>query len=117
MREWPSHYILIDHVPFAVDFMTWALWLQQQDINYRCVARTDINDRCEVSTVFLGLDHNWRGGEPLLFETMIFGGPLNGEMWRYSTWAAAEQGHAEATVQARKACAQVDAMKNVTEEK
>lgn len=27
-----------------------------------------------VSTVFLGLDHNWYRGRPILFETMTFGG-------------------------------------------
>jgi len=27
-----------------------------------------------VSTVFLGIDHNWsRSGDPILFETMVFG--------------------------------------------
>jgi hypothetical protein len=48
----------------------------------------------EVSTVFLGLDHRFFGdGPPLVFETMVFGGPLNGEMERYGSWAAAEAGH------------------------
>jgi hypothetical protein len=28
-----------------------------------------------------------------LFETMVFGGPLNGEMDRYATWDEAEAGH------------------------
>ena len=36
-----------------------------------------------VSTVFLGLDHNFaQKGPPILWETMVFGGPLNGEMDR-----------------------------------
>lgn len=46
-----------------------------------------------VSTVFLGLDHSWCGGPPLLFETMVFGGPLDRETDRYSTWEEAETGH------------------------
>lgn len=47
-----------------------------------------------VSTVWLGLDHNWwAGGPPLIFETMIFGGPLDGELWRYSTPEQARAGH------------------------
>jgi hypothetical protein len=51
----------------------------------------------EVSTVFLGLDHNFRDeGPPILFETMIFGetddDPV-GRQWRYATWAEAELGH------------------------
>lgn len=39
----------------------------------------------EVSTIFLGLDHNWGDGPPLLFETLVFGGKLDREMDRYST--------------------------------
>ena len=46
-----------------------------------------------ISTVFLGLDHSWNGGEPLLFETMIFGGKYDGEMCRCSTWQQAEIMH------------------------
>jgi hypothetical protein len=108
MSEWPRHYILIDRVPIAVDLMTWAHWFENFD-NWK-VASTRITERCEVSTVFLGLDHNFSGGEPLLFETMTFGGPLDDDTRRYPTWADAERGHAEAVVQARKACAQIDAM-------
>jgi len=51
---------------------------------------------CRVSTVFLGLDHSFRGeGPPDIFETMIFGGPLDQETRRYSTWDDAEIGHLE----------------------
>ena len=49
-----------------------------------------------VSTVFLGLDHNWGDGPPLLFESMIFwpdNPDLDQQMARYSTWHEAEQGH------------------------
>lgn len=30
---------------------------------------------------------------PLLFETLIFGGEHDGDMWRYSTWDEAKAGH------------------------
>lgn len=46
-----------------------------------------------VSTVFLGLDHGWGEGPPILFETMVFGGPLDQEMERYCTWDEAVAGH------------------------
>lgn len=49
--------------------------------------------RILVSTVFLGLDHRYGDGPPLLFESMIFGGPLSGEQRRYSTKAEALAGH------------------------
>jgi hypothetical protein len=45
-----------------------------------------------VSTVFLGIDHNFgRTGPPLFFETMVFG---NGYQERYCTWQEAKDGHA-----------------------
>ena len=46
-----------------------------------------------VSTVFLGLDHAFDGGTPLLFETMIFGGEHDEYQERYATWDEAEAGH------------------------
>ena len=51
----------------------------------------------EVSTTFLmGINHRWMDGtEPLLFETMVFGGTMDLAQWRYSTWEQAEAGHEE----------------------
>jgi len=47
-----------------------------------------------VSTVFIGLDMGMGGGrDPLLFETMVFNGPCDDEMDRYSSWVEAEAGH------------------------
>ena len=46
-----------------------------------------------VSTVWLGLNHSWWPGPPLIFETMVFGGPDNEEMERYATKEAALAGH------------------------
>jgi len=47
----------------------------------------------EISTIFLGLDHSFNGKIPILFETMVFDGPLDGEMIRYATWDEAMIGH------------------------
>jgi hypothetical protein len=48
-----------------------------------------------VSTVWLGLNHEWMPGRPpLIFETMIFGGDYGDYCARYSTEAAAAAGHA-----------------------
>lgn len=71
------------------DILEWGCWFESAD---RRVASTERGD-IRVSTVFLGIDHSFRGGKPLLFETMIFGGPRDGETYRYSTWAEAEAGH------------------------
>ena len=46
-----------------------------------------------VSTVFLGIDHEFFNGPPLLFETMVFGGEHDGEQWRCSTWDQALEMH------------------------
>lgn len=53
--------------------------------------------RGEVSTVFMGIDMGFGfldGSPPILFETMIFGGPLDGHVDRYATLAAARLYHA-----------------------
>jgi hypothetical protein len=60
-----------------------------------------------VSTVFLGLDHNWLSEEPpLLFETMVFTKDRhrsvdNGYCHRTSTWELALEDHAKAVIWAR----------------
>jgi hypothetical protein len=69
----------------------------------RFILRTEIGD-ASVSTVFLSLDHNWDpAGPPLIYETMVFGGPLDQEQWRYSTKAEATKGHAAVCEQVRNA--------------
>lgn len=94
-------YILDGHEPVPTDdVLVWGGWWEKAD---RFVKQTDVSEGVTVSTVFLGLDHNWGDGPPLLFETMIFGGPLSDSEWRYSTWAQAEKGHAKAVRAARKA--------------
>lgn len=52
--------------------------------------------KVRVSTIFLCIDHGWGEGPPIIFETMVFGGPLDQEQWRYSTEAQALAGHARA---------------------
>jgi hypothetical protein len=65
-----------------------------QDTESRRVGQREYIGVYEVSTVFLGIDHGFSGGAPLLFETMVFGdGPRDGEQYRYATWDEAEAGH------------------------
>lgn len=101
-----SWYILVGHTPVpAADVLEWGRWYETAD---RRVAQDILpNDShsvdctcavCEdgvrVSTVFLGLDHNFfPGGIPILFETMIFGGEHSDYQERYATWEQAEAGH------------------------
>jgi hypothetical protein len=80
-----------DHVVVRADLFTWARW--HEDVEGRRVGRDCIGD-VRISTVCLGVDHRCcGGGPPLIFETLISGGELDGEMWRCSTWDDAEIGH------------------------
>jgi hypothetical protein len=67
-------------------------WARQFEKGNRKLAR-ETTGNGDVSTVFLGLDHSFGGSTPILFETMVFGGPLDGEQERYSTKAEAMAGH------------------------
>jgi hypothetical protein len=76
------------------DALVWGQWFQTAD---RTVANDHVGE-ARISTVFLGLDHNhdWPAGAPILWETMIFGGPHDGYCERYSSRIAAIAGHAQA---------------------
>lgn len=55
-----------------------------------------------VSTVFLPLDHGFGySSEPILFETMVFGGEGDGYQERYTTWDLSETGHSEILAKAK----------------
>lgn len=76
--------------------LAWAKWFEKAD---RKVASTWFRcngEEVEVSTVFLGIDHNWGSGPPVLWETMIFGGRHAGYQRRYTSVAEAQKGHEEA---------------------
>lgn len=89
-----KQYILKNKKPvLCEDIIEWSKYMQ--DFTNKRVAETK-KGGITVSTVFLGLDHNWGSGPPLLFETMIFGGQYDQEQWRYSTWEEAEEGHKKA---------------------
>lgn len=54
----------------------------------------EIVGEAQVSTVFLGLDHRFsENGLPVLFETMIFGGPHDQFQHRWLTWHEATMFH------------------------
>lgn len=75
----------------------WAeLWAGE-----RHVALTHVGE-VDVSTVWLGLNHSILGeGPPLIFETMVFRGKLNGKAMRYPTWGAAIAGHDQMVARVR----------------
>jgi hypothetical protein len=59
------------------DLDTWVRFFEKSD---RFIVNDMINDRY-VSTVFLGIDHNYFGGTPILFETMIFDKGSDFDCW------------------------------------
>jgi hypothetical protein len=86
-----DHYILQGREIVPCDMWTWAYWLESKD-GRRIIGYWQFKS-CRVSTVFMGLDHSFGSGPPILFETLIFGGPMDSEGERYSTYDEAEQGH------------------------
>lgn len=85
------------------DLMTWAKWFETAN---RRVADETI-DGVRVSTVFLSLDHSFGDGPPMLFETMVFGGPLDQEQDRCTTWDEAETMHKAMVARVKGANAEV----------
>lgn len=93
-----DRYILNGREPVPEpDLLRWAVWFGTTD---RRVAFTDLGEDVCVSTVFIGLDHSFGEGPPLLFETMVFG-PYGDQTHRYSTWEEAEVGHKKVTDELR----------------
>ena len=91
------NYILDGKTPVVCDDLDeFGRWFAT-DNDKRRVAETTIGDYW-VSTVFLGFDHNWGDGAPVLFETMIFPSGIMGAEYqeRYCTWDEAEAGHQRA---------------------
>lgn len=86
-----------DPIPCA-DLLQWALWFETAQ---RHVADDRING-VRVSTVFLGLDHSFSNGPPILYETMIFGGRQDQEQWRYQDSASARRHHRRLVERTRK---------------
>ncbi len=88
-------FMLIDgKIVKTKDLLLWGRWMEKH--SDRVIERTTV-DGVDISTVFLGLDHNWGGnGPPILFETMIFGGEHDEYCDRCATLAQARKMHTRA---------------------
>lgn len=78
---------------------------ESQTPKERCVARLEIQSPSGtviISTIFLSINHGWNDDE-FWFETMVFGGPRDGDMDRYRTYDSAEYGHEKMVKKVRKA--------------
>lgn len=74
----------------------WEVMSMMGKTDYSRVDETTLRDGKLISTVWLGLDHSFGRGKPLIFETMVFSshkgkGKLDEE--RYSTEKEAKIGH------------------------
>lgn len=88
----------------------------EESTEERIVKRDTVNG-LRVSTVFIGLDHNFSMPEerekedykPYIFETMIFDVDEK-EIYcdRYATWAEAEEGHQKAIKLVKYGCKEID---------
>jgi len=90
----PIFYILAGHEPVPVtDTELYGRWFE--DSSNHLVQRTELAGGIYVSTIFVGIDTGGHDeGPPILFETMVIGGTMDGTRSRYSTWKDAELGHA-----------------------
>lgn len=97
-----DHYILNDNneAVKAGSLGAWAQWFEKAN---RTLARYDAKNAF-VSTVFLGIDHRFYGeGDPIVFETMVFGSNLNQRQWRYDSYERAMKGHRQVRKMLKKA--------------
>ena len=71
-------------------------WASLHTVEYKRVGYKEYEGGVSVSTVWLGLDHSFGRGVPVIFETMIFGPdgyPYDQECMRYTTEGGAAEGH------------------------
>ena len=88
-----EYYILDGRKAVPATLEQWAVFFEKKDARH--VAKTDLGG-VTVSTVFLGANHQYGDGPPLLFETMVFGGPYDQWQDRCSTWDEAVAMHEKA---------------------
>jgi hypothetical protein len=93
--------------PGPYSLVAWAEWFQSHD---RTIAFDIVDEHVSVSTVFLGLDHNFFGDghPPVLWESLVIGGSLDGYQIRYTSREGALVGHRR-IVSAVHLTAQIDA--------
>ena len=95
--ETENRFYILDEDNHAVpvdNALDWATWFEAN--RARRIVKQESVGPYWISTVFLGLDHNWFGGLPLLFETMTFSGDSSSDVLnqdRCSTWKEAEEMH------------------------
>lgn len=96
----PLYYVLDEsNKPKPVaDVIEWSDWMKTHPNR---IAYDKVGE-AEVSTIFLGINHRFtEDGTPILWETMVFNGPLAGECSRYTSHSMAIAGHAATVARIR----------------
>jgi hypothetical protein len=89
----PMHW---DRAGNPITLRQWAHLRQMPNREEYVIVGRDHVGEITVSTVWVGLDMGFHpDSPPTIFETMIFGGPMDQDTWRYATEAEAIAGHAE----------------------
>jgi len=79
-----------------------AAWFFMEHAHDRRVVAKDWVGDVEVSTVFLSINHQFSPeGPPVLWETMVFGGPDDMDCRRYASFHEAKEGHLDVLAQVR----------------
>jgi hypothetical protein len=71
-------------------------WGELWESDARFIGHTELPGGCWVSTVWLGIDHGFGTGPPVIFESMVFASRedmIDLDCVRYTTRAQAEAGH------------------------
>ena len=90
-----QYYKLEGQTPVAVEsFIEWSLWIMSAA--NATVMLNELKDSI-ISTRFVGIDLNPGScnseSKPMVFETLVMGGTLDGKRNFYPTWDEAIQGH------------------------
>jgi|SRR5688572_6003576 len=96
MARSSMYYKLVDKKPVPCTAQEYIDQYRGEKDKERIIKKTPMPDGSEVSTVFLGLNHNYGDEAPILFETMVFGGEYDLFCERYRTYVGAEAGHERA---------------------
>ncbi|WP_185563184.1 hypothetical protein [Nostoc sp. 2RC] len=92
-----QYYKLKGKTPVAVNsFMDWNSWMASATFAETTVMFNEFKD-CLISTRFVGINLNPgicnSGSKPMVFETLVMGGVMDGRRNFYPTWDDAVQGH------------------------
>jgi len=76
-----------------IDMYEWGRLFS--DTSGRIIGRTELPGGVHISTVWIGIDHSFGQGPPLIFESMVFGPDSSRDLdcMRYATREQAEEGH------------------------